>query len=108
MRHGDTYTHFKGNDYTFDCIALPKQDKQIAPMVQEEMLSITKATHHDSQQLIPLYKSGAATYIDAPIPYVIYQSTSGVLYAREVDDFFGYAVKEHGTIQRFTKKESKE
>lgn len=26
MKSGDYYNHFKGNEYYFDCIALPKKD----------------------------------------------------------------------------------
>lgn len=109
MKHGDFYTHFKGGEYYFDCIALPIQDSTLSNREKVDMLHTHEAKYHDGAKSINLYESGGATFIDSDVPHVIYQAekdyNTDYLYAREVDDFFGYKEKDGQLIKRFTLKE---
>lgn len=47
MQHGDIYVHFKGGEYFFDSIALPKNDSNIKHDIRRDMRPMQMATYHD-------------------------------------------------------------
>lgn len=108
-KHGDVYDHFKGGEYFFDGIALPKDDLNIYFDVRRGMQFEQLAKYHDGTRDVKLYTYGGVTFIDSNVPHVIYQAAADYdtdkVYAREVDDFFGYKIKENGeAIQRFVRR----
>lgn len=94
MKNGDFYQHYKGGEYFFDCIALPLQDSSLSFLTVNKMTETGKARYHENTHDLNLYAIGGATYIDSDVPHVIYQSEKDYdtekVWAREVDDFFGY------------------
>lgn len=109
MKHGDNYDHFKGGEYFFDCIALPKDDLNIDFDIRRSMTPVPAAKYHDGTRDVKLYTYGGITFIDASVPHVIYQSAKDInttnVYAREVDDFFGYKIHNDGqAVKRFTRR----
>ena len=94
MKKGDFYNHYReGKEYYFDCIALP-----VEPWMKIKPSSVNPhgvARYHEDTHDIELYVSGeGVTFIDSDVPHVIYQSEDDYntekVYAREVDDFFGW------------------
>lgn len=109
MKHGDEYDHFKGGEYFFDGIALPKDDLNINFDIRRDMRVEKMAKYHDGSRDVKLYSYGGILFIDASVPHVIYQAQTDAgtdkVYAREVDDFFGYKIDENGkAIQRFVRR----
>src|SRR4051812_16520027 len=103
MKNGDFYNHYKGGEYFFDCIALPLVNHayEIKPHF------IQKVRYHEDTQDMNLYVANGVTYIESDIPYVIYQSEKDYdtdkVWAREVDDFFGYKqLSDNNYVKRFT------
>jgi hypothetical protein len=98
MKKGDFYTHFKGGEYYFDCIALPLEERESGEKIQT-------ARYHDDTRDVDLYVENGVTFIDAEVPHVIYQAEkdydTNKVWAREVDDFFGY---KHLTGSHFQKR----
>lgn len=112
MKHGDIYDHFKGGEYFFDTIAFPKDDLSIKPDIRRDMRTLQVATHHETLDAIKLYSYGGIPFIDASVPHVIYQAEEDYntekVYARPVDDFFGYKSKPNGQlVQRFKRRKTK-
>lgn len=108
MKHGDIYDHFKGGEYFFDSIALPKDDLNIKYDIRRDMRSTQRATYHDGTREVKLYSYGGIPFIDASVPHVIYQAKADYetdkVYARPVDDFFGYKTQPNGQqTKRFTR-----
>lgn len=67
---------------------------------------IHQAVYHGDGKAIKLYESGGVTFIDSEVPHVIYQAEKDygteLVYAREVDDFFGYKEEADGKlVKRF-------
>jgi hypothetical protein len=88
MKTGDFYSHYKGGEYYFDCIALPLKGSKRARKIQT-------ARYHENTHDIDLYiDENGTTFIDSDVPHVIYQAekdyNTDKVWAREVDDFFGY------------------
>lgn len=109
MKHGDIYDHFKGGEYFFDTIALPKDDLNIKHDIRRDMRSTQVAMYHDGTREVKLYSYGGIPFIDASVPHVIYQAETDYetdkVYARPVDDFFGYKEKPNGQlVKRFTRR----
>jgi hypothetical protein len=100
MRNGDFYTHFKkGTEYFFDCIALPVGDVINQRNLTKNGVALDAHTPDDvpEPQELQLFTSlEGVTFISAPDPHVIYQSeedyNTDKVWARRVDDFFGYKV----------------
>jgi hypothetical protein len=86
MKKGDFYRHFKGVEYTFYSIALPTENRKLE--------SIGTARYHEDTHDINLYMYDGITFIDSELPHVIYQAEkdydTDYVYARELDDFFGF------------------
>lgn len=78
---------------------------------KEELIKFSTARYHENTYDIDLFvgKHGV-TFVDADLPYVIYQSKAdyGIdkVWAREVDDFFGYKVDNGQYVKRFSSKET--
>ena len=88
MKNGDFYNHYKGGEYFFDCIALPVGD-----LITVEPIGV--ARYHEDTHDIELFRSNdGVTFIESDKPHVIYQAkadyNTSKVYAREVDDFFGF------------------
>ncbi|MEK5323799.1 DUF1653 domain-containing protein [Aeribacillus composti] len=104
MIRNDIYTHYKGNDYQFKCIALPLNE------VEDQSCLVPKGTarYYENDRDIPLYFHNGVWLIDSDLPHVIYQSEANYgtdkVWAREVDDFFGYKEKDGRYIKRFALK----
>jgi hypothetical protein len=103
MKTGDFYQHYKGGEYYFDCIALPLNGLRSAR-------KITTARYHENTHDIQLFiDDSGTTFIDSALPHVIYQSEKDYdtdkVWAREVDDFFGYKEKDGRFIKRFALKD---
>jgi hypothetical protein len=109
MKNGDFYKHYKGGEYFFDCIALPLEVSPFSKIAKEEKHTQT-ARHHENTQDLDLYLINGVTFIKSDVPHVIYQSekdyNTNFVFAREVDDFFGYKhiIGSH-YIKRFTLKD---
>lgn len=107
MKYGDLYNHYKGVEYFFNCIALPMKDSSIRKSDLAKMEHTYNARYHEDTHDIKIYSSGGATFIDSDVPHVIYQSEkhygTDYVYAREVDDFFGYKADENNHfVKRFS------
>lgn len=88
MNKGDFYTHYKGGEYFFDSIALPLT-------TQRNLTNVGEARYHDNSHDLELYIDDNGTiFINSDLPHVIYQGEdhydTDFVWAREVDDFFGY------------------
>lgn len=99
MKHGDFYKHLDGQEYVFNCIALPFQDPNLSKRDRERMLHTHDARLHDKVEWLNVYESGGATFIDSDVPHVLYQKKkdfeddTDFVYAREVDNFFGQTLE---------------
>lgn len=93
MKTGDFYTHYKGGEYFFDCIALPIGLNQFNKYKMKQYLTQT-ARHHENTYDLNLYLINGVTFVESENPHVIYQAEkdydTNKVWAREVDDFFGY------------------
>lgn len=101
MKRGDSYKHYKGGKYTFLSIAIPLQDDFIT---KTHLVKFFEARYHENTHDVALYTSSdGALFIDSDVPHVIYESKKDKkVWAREVDDFFGYKSIEAGNlIKRF-------
>lgn len=88
MKKGDTYTHYNGGIYTFKAIALPAK---LVTELKPHLRDYRSVRYHENTHDITLYLLDDATFIDADVAHVIYHSVeTGILWAREVDDFFGH------------------
>lgn len=107
MKNGDLYKHLDGQEYVFNCIALPFKDPDLSKRDKERMLHTHDARLHDKVEWLNVYQSGGATFIDSDVPHVLYQSKkdfeddTDFVYAREVDNFFGQENKGSGMFKRF-------
>lgn len=104
MNYGDFYTHYKGNDYWFQCIALP-----LDVLASDANLKrVGSARYHENDKDIDLYFDNGVWFVDYEFPCVIYQAEKDhdteFVWAREVDDFFGYKGKEGRYVKRFALK----
>lgn len=106
MKHGDKYIHFNGGEYLFESIALPLKDDRIPEHIKREMVHIGTVRYHENTHDVDLYMVNGVLYIESELPHVIYEAqynTVAKRWAREMDDFFGYKIKENGeAIKRFT------
>lgn len=102
MKNGDYYTHYKGGEYWFQCIALPLSEVQDKSQLQQT----GTARYHENDKDIDLYFSNGVWFVDDDVPQVIYQSekdyNTDKVWAREVDDFFGYKSLIGLQVKRFT------
>lgn len=100
MKTGDLYKHYKGEEYCFDCIALPLDLKR-------NVKKVNTARYHEDTHDIDLYiDNNGTTFIDSELPHVIYQAEkhydTNFVYAREVNNFFGaVAINSDGMVKRF-------
>lgn len=106
MKRGDFYEHYKGTEYFFACIALPVKDENIPRRIKDSMSYVQDARYQEDTHDLKIFESGGAMFIDSEVPHVIYQSekdyNTDYVYAREVDDFFGYTEDKHGKmVKRF-------
>lgn len=105
MKYGDEYLHFKGNRYRFIGIALPMTDAMSEETINS-MTYVGEARYHDNTRDVSLYVIDGAHFIKSDVPHVIYQSEKDYetdrVWAREVDDFFGYKLTPEGNfVKRF-------
>jgi hypothetical protein len=72
------------------------------------MTEVGPARYHDNTHDLALYAIDGVTFIDSDVPHVIYQSEEDyntyAVWAREVDDFFGYKQDNGKYIKRFALK----
>lgn len=105
VKNGDFYKHYKGGEYFFDCIALPINDRNL---FINGMAKTDKARYHEDTHDLELYTIDGVTFINSDIPHVIYQAEkdydTNFVYAREVDDFFGYKTEGTTLYKRFVLK----
>jgi hypothetical protein len=110
MKNGDFYMHCKNTEYFFDSIALPlKGNSHLTRRIKEGMTFCQSARYHENTHDLNLYNFDGVTFIDSDVPHVIYQSEKDYdtdkVWAREVDDFFGYKKEKNGQlVKRFTLK----
>lgn len=109
MKNGDFYTHYKGGEYWFDCLALPLKDRNLSTRVFNQTIITGTARYHENTHDLNLYLYDGITFIDYDLPCVIYQAEKDhdteFVWAREIDDFFGYKIKDDGSyIKRFALK----
>lgn len=106
MKYGDYYNHYKGVEYWFQCIALPLNEATDKRKLEENGV----ARYHENDRDIALYFNNGTWYVDDDVPHVIYQSEQDYdtekVWAREVDDFFGYKIEAGHPIKRFELKKS--
>lgn len=104
MMNGDFYTHYKGGEYRFQCIALPLDEVQDKSKLEQKGV----ARYHENDRDIELFFYNGVWFVNDDLPHVIYQSEKDYdtkkVWAREVDDFFGYKHKDSHYIKRFTLK----
>lgn len=100
MKYGDNYKHFKGGEYIFEGIALPLRTGNLSQETIKNMTYQGKVRYHENSHDIDLYSIDGAFFIDSELPHVVYVAlkTNGIVWAREVDDFFGYKQKENGEL----------
>lgn len=111
MKNGDFYNHFKGAEYFFDCIALPLRSSYLSKRIHSMMAESGTARYHEDTHDLQLFYLDGVAFIDSDVPHVIYQSEkhydTDFVYAREVDDFFGYKQDANGKyIKRFVLKKN--
>lgn len=107
MKKGNIYHHFKGAEYWFEGIALPKKNASLGCKAASEMVYVQDVRYHEDTHDIKLFSLDGALFINSDLPHVIYQSKKDYgtdrMFAREVDDFFGYKEDgEKGLVKRFT------
>lgn len=107
MKNGDFYRHFKGGEYYFDCIALPLKDIQLRRRLVSAVAESGVARYHEDTHDLALYNFDGVAFIDSNVPHVIYQAErdydTDFVYAREVNDFFGYKEGSDGSfVKRFS------
>lgn len=104
MKHGDIYKHFKGGEYWFDCIALPLRDRKLSQRFLMLMPNVGTARYHENTHDLDLYIYDGITFIDSDLPHVIYQAEKDYnttkVWAREVNDFFGYKEDQYGYLRQ--------
>lgn len=103
MKKNDQYRHFKGTLYVYQFISLPKEEQ--TKETKEKMRFVGKVRFHENTHDLDLYEYEGIYFIDSDIPHVIYKNTEvQPLWARPVDDFFGYKRVETGEwTKRFTR-----
>lgn len=111
MKHGDFYQHFKGTEYFFCGIALPISEfTGKKTLLEETQMALDAHTPHGEEvQEVKLFDCNGIMLIDRDTPHVIYQSEKDYdtdrVWAREVNDFFGFKSFVDGSfIKRFSKK----
>ncbi|PTY93007.1 hypothetical protein [Heyndrickxia sporothermodurans] len=108
MKYGDEYRHYKGGHYRFLGIAFPVKSGELSAETQSYLTRTGTARYHENTHDINLFMIDGAYFIDSDVPHVIYQSEkdyqSDHMWAREVDDFFGYILSPEGNfVRRFAK-----
>lgn len=119
MRVYDEYKHYKEGDiYVYWGIAIPLLAEDCAFEVHQ-LTKVATAKFEHNQEPVAVYdyyglpRSGGAglLFIEAEEPYVIYQKEGSEgeenLWARRVDDFYGYVDDEGVSKKRFTLLEEK-
>lgn len=119
MRIHDEYKHYKKGDiYVFWGIAIPLLAEDCSFEVSQ-LTKVATAKFEHNQEPAPIYdyyglpRSGGAglLFIEAEDPYVIYQKEGAEddenLWARRVDDFYGYVHDKGEWKKRFTLLEEK-
>ncbi|MEH6949155.1 hypothetical protein V7068_19210 [Bacillus sp. JJ634] len=106
MKRGDFYRHLNGEEYYFCCIALPINETTLHLTSNQKACDAHTPTGEEIQ-MIDLYHANGVTFINRDEPHVIYQSEkdydTNKVWARKVDNFFGYKIKELGQMEkRFT------
>ena len=106
MKNGDFYKHWKkGNEYFFCGIALPLNEYRGKKDRLEELDDAQDAHTPENEEIqtIKLYMVDGIMLIDRETPHVIYQAEkdyeTNKVWAREVDDFFGYK-NDNGTLKK--------
>jgi hypothetical protein len=107
MRYADKYKHCKGGEYFFQGIAFPLRDGNLSFKTVQSLDLLGTARYHENTHDVELYGLDGVMFIDSEYPHVIYQSEKDYdtdrVWAREVDDFFGYKLQENGQlIKRFS------
>lgn len=110
MKPADRYTHYKGNLYYFSGIALPLMETTVESEIHTLMTLVREVRYHENTHDLSLYMVDGILFIDADKPHVIYfplkEAGEQQVWAREVDDFFGYTHNADGEfVKRFTKQE---
>ncbi len=107
MRHGDSYIHYKGVEYFFYCIAIPATEIMFTKNTIKSGVALDAHTP-DGEEVkeLPLYRTKEGiTVIESEYPHVIYQSKkTDLIWARKVDDFFGYKTEGTSLLKRFSYK----
>lgn len=102
MKRGDFYRHLNGEEYYFCCIALPIKDTTL-DLTSNQKAYDAQTPSDEEIRMIDLYHSNGVTLIDRDEPHVIYQSEkdydTNKVWARKVDNFFGYT-KEFGQMEK--------
>ena len=115
MKQGEFYHHFrKGTEYCFRSIALPLNEFRGN---KDDLVKVNPAqdAHTPSGEPvreIQLYDYQGVTFIERDMPHVIYQSEEDYdtddVWAREVEDFYGYKKMDDGTmVKRFVRQEGR-
>lgn len=101
MKYGDFYKHYKGGEYWFQCIALPMTDLES----DRNIKWVGQARYHENDKDINLFFQNGVWFVDYDLPCVIYQAEKDrdteFVWAREVDDFFGYKTEGTTLYKRF-------
>lgn len=97
MKNGDFYYHFKqGNEYFFDCIALPLNEfRGNRSLLEKSNLAFDAHTPDGEEpRRVQLYWYQGVTFIDRDVAHVVYQAEKDYdtdnVWVRKPDDFFGY------------------
>lgn len=86
MKNGDLYQHYKGGKYIFKGIALPVEDDFVN---KRNLVSFGRATYHENTHELELFSCSSKDY------------NTKKVWAREVDDFFGFIQSEERYVKRF-------
>ncbi len=108
MKNGDFYLHFKQNEYFYCGIALPLSEYAGSKAELKEINLAYDAHTPDGQEVshVQLFNHDGIMLIDRETPHVIYQSKvdydTEKVWAREVENFFGYKEQENKLVKRYT------
>lgn len=105
MRHGELYKHYKGTEYIFDCVAVPIKEEDKNKFEQIDIVYDANTPEGEELRQLKLYISNGYYFIEGDTSKVLYYSeddySRGIVWARDIDDFFTYVEKEGKLLKRF-------